>query len=58
MRYSTVERTRLGITTVVAFEDDSGVDTYAGLCEWEESDRYNRELYFADSRESAEEHIK
>ena len=52
-KYSTVEKTKYGMTYLFAFPDPSGIETEEGLNGWESQDPANRELYFVDSREAA-----
>ena len=52
-KYSTVEKTRYGMTYLFAFPDPQGIETEEGLNGWERQDPANRELYFVDSREAA-----
>jgi len=52
-KYSTVEKTKYGMTYVFAFPDPQGIETREGLDNWEMADRANRELHFVDSREAA-----
>ena len=52
-KYSTVEKTRYGMTYLFAFPDPQGIETEEGLNGWERQDPANRELYFVDNREAA-----
>ena len=52
-KYSTVEKTKYGMTYLFAFPDPSGIESEEGLNGWESQDPANRELYFVDSREAA-----
>ena len=52
-KFSSIEKTRYGMTYLVAFPDENGIDTIDGINDWVDADRSNRQRFFTSSKVKA-----
>lgn len=57
-KFSTVEKTKRGLTILVAYPDQTGVETEEGLNSWEAKDSANRRLNFGKDKVESESKLK